>query len=115
MANIPGQSYTIPFPTVSATPAAPANPSVTPPTTTANQPCNPPSNPLNNPVTANPFVISWVYNVPTNFGQIELDLPKEKEKVSDGCSCKKCGELYPYAEPNQPDGSLVCYSCRMIW
>ena len=46
--------------------------------------------------------------------QIELDLwlPEEKKKVSAGCSCQKCGEFYPYAEPNQENGTLVCYPCR---
>ena len=29
-----------------------------------------------------------------------------------GLFCKICKELYPYAESNQIDGSLICYSCR---
>lgn len=33
-------------------------------------------------------------------------------KKSKGCRCKKCGETYPYAEPNQQDGSFKCWSCR---
>lgn len=33
----------------------------------------------------------------------------------DGCQCKKCHNFYPYAEPNQEDGTLVCYSCRTSW
>lgn len=35
-----------------------------------------------------------------------------KKENKDGCNCKKCKEFYPYAEPNQDDGTLVCYSCR---
>jgi len=31
---------------------------------------------------------------------------------SNGCTCKHCGEIYPYAEPNQRDGSFKCWSCR---
>lgn len=31
---------------------------------------------------------------------------------SDGCLCIKCKEFFPYAEPNQQDGSLICYGCR---
>lgn len=27
-------------------------------------------------------------------------------------SCKLCQEIFPYAQGNQPDGSLVCWSCR---
>ncbi len=38
-----------------------------------------------------------------------------KKKNTDGCVCKKCKELYPYAEPNQSDGTLICYGCRMSW
>lgn len=38
-----------------------------------------------------------------------------KKKNTDGCVCKKCKELYPYAEPNQSDGTLICYGCRMVW
>lgn len=38
---------------------------------------------------------------------------KEKKKDDrDGCDCKKCKEFYPYAEPNQEDGTLICYACR---
>lgn len=50
----------------------------------------------------------------------DLDLPKSDDYPviihrpikSDGCTCKKCGDVYPYAEPNQDDGSFKCYSCR---
>lgn len=46
---------------------------------------------------------------------IELDLPAEpaaKSDNSDGCTCKKCKQLYEYAEPNQDDGTLICWACR---
>lgn len=34
-------------------------------------------------------------------------------KESKGQICKKCNELYEYAEkPNQKDGSFICFSCR---
>jgi hypothetical protein len=36
----------------------------------------------------------------------------EKKKDRDGCDCKKCKEFYPYSEPNQEDGTLICYACR---
>jgi len=32
---------------------------------------------------------------------------------SDGMNCSFCKEHYPYAEANQPDGTLKCYSCRI--
>lgn len=32
--------------------------------------------------------------------------------LSDGMHCKKCNEKNEYADPNQPDGTYVCYGCR---
>lgn len=29
-----------------------------------------------------------------------------------GLFCSKCSEYYPYAESNQPEGKLICFSCR---
>lgn len=50
------------------------------------------------------------------FDDIDLAVPvEEKKEKSDGCSCKKCKEYYQYAEPNQDDGTLICYGCRMVW
>lgn len=28
------------------------------------------------------------------------------------CVCRKCNAKNEYANPNQPDGSYVCYECR---
>lgn len=39
-------------------------------------------------------------------------IKQPSKSYENGCSCVKCGELYPQAEPNQPDGTLICYSCR---
>lgn len=33
----------------------------------------------------------------------------------DGCICIKCKVFVPYAEPNQEDGTMICYSCRSQW
>ena len=30
----------------------------------------------------------------------------------DGFPCRKCMNFYPYAVPNQKDGTLLCWSCR---
>lgn len=30
----------------------------------------------------------------------------------DGCACKKCKEFFHMAEPNQKDGSMLCWQCR---
>lgn len=43
---------------------------------------------------------------------IDFGFLNEEEKKSDGCFCKKCKDFFPYAEPNQKDGTLICYSCR---
>lgn len=32
--------------------------------------------------------------------------------VLDGMSCCSCNEFYKFSEPNQPDGTLKCWSCR---
>lgn len=42
---------------------------------------------------------------------IYLELRK-KPKNPDGLHCVKCGDFYMFAESNQPDGALICYSCR---
>ena len=45
--------------------------------------------------------------------RIELFLNnRRKHPFSDGCFCCDCGVFYQFAEPNQDDGSLKCYSCR---
>ncbi|SRR5579871_1559093 len=35
-----------------------------------------------------------------------------RRKGMDGMFCCKCGQFYDFAEANQEDGSMVCYSCR---
>ena len=55
----------------------------------------------------------------------EYDLPNEKSSAKshklakkvwqgnvDGMICKECHFFFAYAESNQEDGSLICYSCR---
>jgi hypothetical protein len=37
---------------------------------------------------------------------------KRNRRTPDGMKCQKCQTFYDFAEPNQPDGSLLCYSCR---
>lgn len=46
---------------------------------------------------------------------VPADAAPVKKKDKDGCDCKKCKEFYPYAEPNQDDGTLICYKCRIGW
>lgn len=35
-----------------------------------------------------------------------------KKNILDGYACSWCSNFFPMAEPNQPDGTLKCYSCR---
>ena len=45
--------------------------------------------------------------------QIELFIAdRKKRQYPDGLICKKCKNFFGFAEPNQSDGSLICYSCR---
>jgi hypothetical protein len=37
---------------------------------------------------------------------------RRKRKHPDGMVCMKCRTFYEFAEPNQDDGSMICYSCR---
>lgn len=41
----------------------------------------------------------------------QLELPLESIK-SEGLSCKKCDEFYPFAISNRDDNTLICWSCR---
>jgi hypothetical protein len=45
--------------------------------------------------------------------QLETFLDNRRARIHpDGMYCVNCGNFYEYAEPNQIDGSMVCYSCR---
>ena len=33
-------------------------------------------------------------------------------EIDPGCNCKGCGLHFEWAEPNQPDKTFCCYSCR---
>ena len=49
----------------------------------------------------------------TLLDRLELYVLNVKNKrYPDGLFCHKCHNWYQYAEPNQPDGTLLCYSCR---
>lgn len=37
---------------------------------------------------------------------------QKRSQLSKGMSCKKCKSFCDFAEPNQEDGTLLCYSCR---
>jgi len=35
-----------------------------------------------------------------------------KNNSANGCTCRKCGNFNEYAEPNQQDGTFVCFGCK---
>lgn len=39
-------------------------------------------------------------------------LERNKKRGAAGLSCKKCHVYYEFADSNQDDGTLICYSCR---
>ena len=43
---------------------------------------------------------------------IETSLVGKVRKILDGMTCVSCHQFYDYAEPNQPNGTLLCFSCR---
>ncbi len=45
--------------------------------------------------------------------RMDLFVEKCKKKPSpDGMNCCKCKNFFQFAEPNQDDGSLICFSCK---
>lgn len=42
----------------------------------------------------------------------ETSVPKKLSDGRDGLDCKKCTDFYQFAEPNQEDGTLICFKCR---
>jgi hypothetical protein len=56
------------------------------------------------------------YNIDKKFIDSEVCQISNDKIVSiyaraDGMQCDICKDFYPMAEPNQPDGGLVCWSC----
>ena len=37
-----------------------------------------------------------------------------KNNSGAGCTCRKCDNYNEYAEPNQVDGTFLCFSCRSM-
>lgn len=46
------------------------------------------------------------------FIYILANLVDQVKYVMDGISCCKCQDFFYMAEPNQDDGTLLCWSCR---
>lgn len=77
--------------------------------------CNSGSNSIalpNGNIVTIPYSNGWYYNI-TIPPMPKKEAAKVKPKDGrDGCDCTKCKEFYPFAEPNQEDGTLICFSCR---
>jgi len=52
----------------------------------------------------------WV--MPANFLIEEVQPSTLRSPSANGLFCSKCSDYFPYAESNQSDGKLICYSCR---
>jgi hypothetical protein len=35
-----------------------------------------------------------------------------KNNSDDGCTCRNCGQYNEFAEPNQADGTFLCFACK---
>ena len=65
-------------------------------------------------------IVDYVYGMDVSENHIVHDKvepiskPKAPIKISaiNGLNCKRCNEYYQYAEGNQADGTLICYTCR---
>lgn len=52
------------------------------------------------------------WSVPSHYLKPALSAAPSVQRSIGGASCKNCSDFVPYAEPNRPDGSFVCYLCR---
>lgn len=50
------------------------------------------------------------------YGNYEEDRREKhlREREKDGEFCIKCNEFYPFAEPNQSNMTMICYSCKLF-
>jgi hypothetical protein len=61
-----------------------------------------------------------IYGIPSDwceYGSFEScddgsDNSEPIKLIVEGSTCKKCKEYAKYAQPNQSDGTFICYSCR---
>lgn len=59
-------------------------------------------------------VLNWIVP-PVQWVSLTSDVvftavPAKKKEL--GCKCKRCEDFNEYAEPNQEDGTFICYGCR---
>ena len=56
------------------------------------------------------FVVNKIHI--NNSGDVCVPKAIANKTIQLGRSCMKCNEFYSYAEDNQPNGGMICYSCR---
>lgn len=62
--------------------------------------------------------LCWMDDIATLIGEPDEresspgEEPKPQASPRKGMRCRGCGELNEWAEPNQEDGSYVCFACR---
>ena len=86
----------------------------------SNAPSPPVVNPLPYTGAGNGGVITYVTTtIPSQGWFIFAGWPPSTEEVSEepppsnGCTCKKCLDIFPYAIPNQSDKkTFICWACR---
>lgn len=65
------------------------------------------------------YIGKWI-TIPINIGKFTKSIIDKgaacdsgvSKIKQDGCNCKKCKTYYEFAEPNQEDGTLICWACR---
>jgi len=63
------------------------------------------------PVTTNQW-IGVPFVIPQTMPFEEPEATPEKKADKNGCVCVRCQTFNEYAEPNQDDGTFMCYACR---
>jgi len=58
-----------------------------------------------------PYSGGWYYNIAIPAIPAEKAVAVKKDD-RDGCDCVKCKQFFEFAEPNQEDGTLICWACR---
>lgn len=59
----------------------------------------------------------WSFHDPTgDILLVKANRKPQAEPKPQVCKGYNCPDpVNPYAEPNQPDGSFLCYTCRSVW
>lgn len=59
-----------------------------------------------------PYNNGWYYNITIPPAPTKESVKVKPKDGRDGCDCVKCKTFFEFAEPNQEDGTLICWACR---